>query len=152
MINRDRRCVHVVTEAVLGEVLVNWLGTHGIASEVMDGGTNGGFEGVTWMVPGPSYKGIEVWVLDPADIERAISLLAEKATEVAALATARQARTGEIEARCEECGRSSFFPSARAGRTESCLHCHAYLDVPDPDAPEDDEFWRAGGEIETAEE
>lgn len=152
MINRDRRCVHVVPEAFLGEVIVNWFESHGIAAEVMDGGTNGGFEGITWILPGPSYKGIEVWVQNPADIERATALLSEKAAEVAALSAARQARTGVIEANCEECGRTTSFPAARAGRTESCPHCHGYLDVPDPDGPVDDDFWRTGSESEAPEE
>ncbi len=150
MINRDPRCVHVVPDAFSGEVVVNWLASHGIEAEVMDGGTNGGFEGVTWLVPGPSYKGIEVWVLNPADIDRAKALLMEKAEKVAAMANARASRTGEITARCEDCGGKSIFPANRAGRTETCLHCGAYIDVPDPDAPPDDEFWRTGGEVKDA--
>jgi len=151
MINRDRRCVHVVPDAFLGEVIVSWFATHGIDAEVMDGGTNGGLEGITFMMPGPSYKGIEVWVLNPADIERAIALLGEKASEVAALSAERRMRTGSIEATCDECGRVTPFPAARAGRTESCPQCHRYIDVPDPDAPVDDDSWRAREETDPPE-
>ena len=147
MINRDRRCVHVVQEAFVGGVVVNWLASHGIEAEVMDGGTNGGFEGVTGLAPGPSYKGIEVWVLNPAHIDRAKALITEKADEVADSAAARKARSGTIDARCEECGGITICPASRAGRTETCAHCHAYIDVPDPDAP-DDESWRTGEETE----
>lgn len=150
MINRDKRCVYVVPEAFAGGVIVNWLSQHGIDAEVMDGGTNGGFEGVTWLVPGPSYKGIEIWALNPADVERAKLLLSDKADEVSALENRRKARTGTIDARCDECGGITIFPATRAGRTESCAHCHAYVDVPDPEA-EEDEYWRTDGEVEAAE-
>lgn len=87
-------------------------------------------------------------MLNPADIERAIALLGEKASEVAALSAERRMRTGSIEATCDECGRVTPFPAARAGRTESCPQCHRYIDVPDPDAPVDDDSWRAREETD----
>ncbi len=34
---------------------------------------------------------------------------------------------------CEECGKSSEWPAEVMGTTETCPHCQAYMDIPDPD-------------------
>ncbi|HEY1376796.1 MAG TPA: hypothetical protein VGF55_08370, partial [Gemmataceae bacterium] len=89
------------------------------------------------------FWGVEVWVKNPADADRARQLLAERAAEVEAKAN----RTGTVEARCEECGQSSTFPAAEQGTIQTCPHCGAMLDVPDPD---DD--WDVGEPDEAADD
>src|SRR5690242_5389848 len=102
MYYRDPKCVFVEGESLArANLVVGWLAGHGIAAEVMNELTYGGFEGLTAMLPGKlSLRGIEVWVTDPADADRARQLLAQQAAEVEAKAN----RTGTVEATCEECG------------------------------------------------
>jgi hypothetical protein len=45
----------------------------------------------------------------------------------------RSNRTGTVTAVCEECGKSSEWPATIMGTTETCPHCAAYMDIPDPD-------------------
>ncbi len=131
MYYRDPKCVFVEVESMARANLVaGWLAGHGIAAEVMNEMTYGGFEGLTAMLPGKlSLRGIEVWVTDPADADRARQLLAERAAELEAKAN----RTGTVEAKCDECGTVSTFPAAEQGTIQDCPHCGAMLDVPDPD-------------------
>ena len=131
MYYRDPKCVHVEHNLARARLIVAWLGSHGIPAEVMDEMTLGGFEGLVSILPSKlSFRGVEVWVLDPADADRARQLLAEHAAELQA---ARAGRTGEVEAVCEECGDATTFPAEEQGTVQECPHCGAYLDVPDPD-------------------
>ena len=34
-----------------------------------------------------------------------------------------------IEAKCEECGRTTIFPDSLNGTTQECSHCRAFVDV-----------------------
>jgi Putative prokaryotic signal transducing protein len=131
MYYRDPKCVFVEGESLArANLVVGWLAGHGIAAEVMNELTYGGFEGLTAMLPGKlSLRGIEVWVTDPADADRARQLLAQQAAEVEAKAN----RTGMVEATCEECGTPSTFPAAEQGTIQDCRHCGAMIDVPDPE-------------------
>lgn len=45
---------------------------------------------------------------------------------------------GEVQAVCEDCGKTSVFPDSLNGTTQECSHCHAYVDV--GDLPWDDDF------------
>ena len=45
----------------------------------------------------------------------------------------RAARTGNVTATCEDCGKSSEWPATAMGTTEVCPHCGNYMDVPDPE-------------------
>lgn len=51
---------------------------------------------------------------------------------------ANAAGPGEIEAVCEECGKTTTFPGAMDGSTQECSHCHAYIDV--GELPWDEDF------------
>lgn len=137
MYYRDPKCVFVEGESLArANLVVGWLAGHGIAAEVMNELTYGGFEGLTAILPGKlSLRGIEVWVSDPADADRARRLLADRAAELEAKAN----RTGTAEATCEECGAVSTFPAAEQGTIQDCPRCGAMLDVPDT---EDD--WDVG--------
>ena len=49
---------------------------------------------------------------------------------------------GEIKVQCEECGKTTTFPSSLNGTTQECSHCGAFVDVgeftweDDPGEPE----------------
>ena len=50
----------------------------------------------------------------------------------------RASRTGTVTAVCEDCGKESEWPATAMGTTQTCPHCHCYMDVPDPDENWDD--------------
>ena len=37
--------------------------------------------------------------------------------------------SGEVQAVCEDCGKTTVFPAALDGTTQECRHCHALVDV-----------------------
>src|SRR5437762_4778460 len=144
MYYRDPKCVHVDDNLAHAQVVVGWLGAHGIEAEVMNEMTLGGFEGLVSILPSKlSFRGVEVWVNDPADADRARQLIADHAAELQAT---RASRTGEVEAVCEECGQTTTFTAAEQGTVQQCPHCGAYLDVPDPGEESDDDFGAEGVE------
>jgi hypothetical protein len=69
----------------------------------------------------------QVWV-DRTDAERARPLLAEYDRQ---LAQRQQAGSDValVDAECEECGKSSSYPSSRWGFVEVCPKCGAFVDV-----------------------
>ena len=146
---RDPKCVYVADDFGTAGLVVSWLASHDIEAVIMDEATQGGLEGLTWLAPGRvSTRGLEVWAATPEQAARGRDLLADKASEIKAAAAERATRTGHVAVTCEACGTTAEFPLARAGRTENCPGCRAYLDVPDPDAPPDDEYWKEAGEGE----
>lgn len=83
-----------------------------------------------------TVKGYEVRVLKEAHAEPAREMLAdlkEDVRERLEKEKQRAERTGTVSAVCEECGKSSDWPASAMGTTESCPHCDAYMDIPDPD-------------------
>lgn len=146
---RDPKCIYVADSFAMAGLVQSWLASHDILVQIMDEATLGGLQGLTWMAPGVSIRGLEVWAVDPAQAEPARVLLAEKEAEIKALRAERTTRTGIIEATCPECGKTCIFPASQAGRTEHCTHCRAYLDVPDPDADPEGIDWQAECEPET---
>ena len=136
MISRDPSCIFVAADVGQAAVVVNWLGHHGIRARIMDTMTLGGLEGLTAWV-GVSSRGIEVWVADKADSERARSLIAEHQQSLSALLTRRES-AGPVSAQCEECGGTSEFSGGQRGTVQNCPHCGRYLDVPDDDVGAED--------------
>lgn len=138
---RDPKCVFIADTIGLAEVVVVWLGEHGIPAQVMNLMTLGGLEGLTALLPGTvSSRGMEVWVKDPSQAAEARQLLADfKALKE----TDGAAGVGTIEALCEECGTASLFPAKERGSVQSCPHCGAYMDVtdepPEPDGEQPDD-------------
>src|SRR3954463_4442921 len=131
MIYRDPKCVHIDNNLARARLVAGWLDGQGIPAAVMDENTLGGFEGLVSILPSKlSLRGVEVWVTNPADADRARQLIAEHAAE---LKTTRANRTGEIQATCEECGAAATFPASDQGTVQHCPQCGAYMDVPDPD-------------------
>jgi hypothetical protein len=77
----------------------------------------------------------EVRVTHEAQLSDAKELVASAvgAAVVNAVRQKRAARTGNVTATCEDCGKTSEWPARAMGTTEVCPHCHAYMDIPDPD-------------------
>ncbi len=140
MISRDQRCVYVVDNFADGGLVVALLGEEGIEAEIINSATLGGLEGVASMAPRAGIKGMEVWVHDLAKVEPAKQILEERFEQVRSLRAQREARTGTIDAACEECGRSSTFPASQGGTVQDCPYCQKYMDVPDPDDEWDQDF------------
>jgi hypothetical protein len=70
------------------------------------------------------------------DADRAFALIRQKEQ----LATDRTSAPGpEVEAFCEDCGKTSVFPADQNGTVQNCSHCGAFLDVGEEDLPGDSE-------------
>ena len=136
MINRDPKCVFVAPDVGVATVLANWLEHEGIRAQVMDTMTHGGLDGLTaWT--GVSARGIEIWAIMPADVDRAKVLIAEHYEALTEL-LAKKTAAGPAEARCDECGKTSEFTGDKRGSIQNCPHCGSYLDVPDGDNDSED--------------
>ena len=146
MISRDQRCVYVVDNLADGGLVIALLGEEGIEAEIINSATLGGLEGVASLAPRAGIKGMEVWVHDLSKVQRATQLLEERFEQVRARRAQREARTGTIDAVCEECGKSSTFPASQAGTVQDCPHCQRYMDVPDPDDEWNQDFGTPEGE------
>lgn len=78
----------------------------------------------------------DVWI-DESMVEQARSLIEEFEAKRRARIEA-VAGPAEINAVCEECGKTTSFPSSQKGTTQECSHCLAYIDV--GDLPWEDDF------------
>jgi hypothetical protein len=90
-------------------------------------------------IPGVFDAGVFV---SRADADRAYELMREHERGQAERAGAGGA---EIEATCEDCGKTSGFPAAQRGTVQSCPHCGAWMDVGDVEFPDG---WQTEGEPE----
>jgi hypothetical protein len=150
MINRDAKCVFVANTLGEAEAATTWLDGEGVTAQVMDVNTLGGLDGLTWLSPtGVGQRGIEVWVKDAGDIERARTLLAGHEAALQAKAKVLADDATPVDVVCEDCGKTTRFPAAQRGSVQSCSVCAAFIDVPG-----DDEDWseaEAAGEGEGGE-
>jgi rRNA maturation protein Nop10 len=144
----DPRTVFVADSRPVAERVIELLAANNIVAEH---GTSGphleaGLFGATETVPAEAFP---VLVTDPkqADEARELLNLAVNKALVQSAQAKRAARTGTVQATCEECGHVSEWPATAMGTTETCPKCGAYMDVPDPDddwsgvdfgAPEED--------------
>ena len=145
--DRDPRTVFVAENARLADAVIQLLAAHSIPAEI---GPVAPVEvsALTGMSDAPEE--FPILVTDPTKVEDARTLLtkAEQYPEIRAVLDKRAARTGNVTATCEDCGKSSEWPAAAMGTTEVCPHCAHYMDIPDPEedwsgmdfgAPEGDE-------------
>ncbi len=80
-------------------------------------------------IPGVFDAGVFV---SRADAERAVEIIRQHER----LEADRSSGQGtEIEASCEECGKSATFPATQSGTVQNCPHCAALLDVGEVDLP-----------------
>jgi len=127
MIPRDPKCVFVANDVAQATVVANWLETQGIAARVMDSMTLGGLEGLNpWT--GVSARGIEVWVVHPDDVERALELVDKHE------ASRRDRAYDDVTSRpvlvfCEECGSTTEFSAEQRDTTQTCPQCGTSLSV-----------------------
>lgn len=128
--------VFVAESQPLADAVVALLAKEGIAAEArmrpIETGTDpiSGTSGATEL--GTEF---DICVTDPRQL---VAAKAEIATALAkglvmSVQAKRAARTGTVDATCEDCGKPSTWPAAKMGTTELCPHCGSYMDVPDPD-------------------
>ncbi len=127
--------VFVAENAKIAEAVLGLLAGAGIAAETVTAPHRAEFEPITGMTDLVTPDEIEVRVTDPKKAGDARDLLGN-ALSVAALRAIREKRanrTGTVTAVCEECGKSSEWLASAMGTTDTCPHCQAYMDIPDPD-------------------
>jgi hypothetical protein len=125
MISRDPNCVFVANDAAQAAAVVNWLELQNVPARVMDTMTHGGLEGLgAWT--GISSRGIEVWVIQPGDADRARALISQHQQALSAR-VAKKASAGPVSALCEECGHTSEFPGEYRGTVQNCPGCGEYM-------------------------
>jgi hypothetical protein len=136
MADKSPLSVFVAPDVRLASWVVDMLLKWGIPADVkadIPATTVDPLTGATMMA---DPTGFEVIVTDPAKVDEAKKMLAERIEEMQALEARREARAnreGTVTAVCEECGKSSDWPASAMGSTENCPHCTAYMDIPDPE-------------------
>jgi hypothetical protein len=136
MIARDPKCVFVADDVARATVVANWLESQGIPARVMDLMTLGGLDGLNaWT--GVSARGIEVWVLHPADVGRALALIAER-EETQRDRENQDPASQPVLVFCETCGHTAEFPGEQRDTTQQCPQCRASVIVSEREA-EDEE-------------
>jgi len=121
---RDLTCVYRALDVAEADIVAAWLDDQGITVHVKH--RHAGSQVPLTVAP----RGIEVCVIDPAQVESAEALVREHLQH-------RKEKTDEnaagrsIEAVCEECGKASRFPFEQRGTVQTCPHCRRYLDLPE---------------------
>jgi len=119
----DMICVYRAADLGEADIVAAWLAEQGIVVHVKD--RHATSQAPLTVAP----RGIEVCVVDPAQVDRAKELLLVHAGE-SAVKKPHDAAGPDIEAVCEECGKASRFPFAQRGSVQTCPHCRQYIDVP----------------------
>ena len=135
MADADPQTVFVAENSKVADAVVGFLTAAGIAAETVASAPRAETEPLTGMTEVLAGGEIEVRVTDPGRAADAKELLhsAAAAAAVRAIREQRANRTGTVSAVCEECGKSSEWLAVAMGTTETCPHCHNYMDIPDPD-------------------
>lgn len=89
--------------------------------------SNDNLVAMDWLISN-AIGGARVQVPDE-QAQKAAKYLAEYRAAETARRLAADKET--IHCRCPDCRGSLSFPGSRAGRTEECSHCGAYVDVPE---------------------
>lgn len=123
---RDMTCVYRAADVGEADIVAAWLADQGITVHVKNWNS-----AVNVFVPSVAApKGIEVCVVDPAQVERAQSLIIEHHEQ--RIENTNKAASGRtIEAVCEECGKASRFSFEQRDTVQTCPHCRKYIDVPE---------------------
>jgi hypothetical protein len=94
----------------------------------------------------PEIHRPQVWT-EKTDAERAKPVLDDYERRGAERrSAAKDGVTGDLEAVCEDCGRSNLFPEVLRGTVQRCRHCGAHIDVGG-----EDEEWQQGTDEEEGE-
>lgn len=124
-----KEMITVFRAANIGEadIVAHWLEENGVPAFVKNR-----WSVVTLHVPTVAAPlGVEVCVADEEDAAIAEGLLADKREELARRKADLAVRS-PIQVECEACGLPSEFPGLAAGTVQSCPHCRAHVDVPEP--------------------
>jgi hypothetical protein len=151
---RHPQTILVAEEFSTANALAEWLTEKGFPAEVVRpsaAATPGDSLGLSPEIG----SGIEVRVLSVEHVEPAKQAIEEQKAAIAEIRAheeKRAARTGTVEAVCEECGKASTWPASQMGSTQDCPHCAAYMDIPDPEETWDEADFEEGEEGEKEEE
>lgn len=143
---RHPRFILVTEEFTTANAVAEWLTEKGFPAEVVRpdaAATPGDSLGLS----PETGAGIEVRVLSVEHVEpakKAIEEQKEAIAEIRSREEKRAARTGTIDAVCEECNKPSQWPASLMGSTQDCPHCGAYMDIPDPEENWDEMDFEAG--------
>lgn len=131
----DPTTIFIANDLKVAEAVIEFLASHDIPAEVFNAAPRLDSEPVTGVSDIATSEEFEVRVADPAKRAAANDLLdtAQKAALIRSVREKRLQRTGTVSVVCEECGKTSEWPASAMGTTETCPHCMAYMDVPDPD-------------------
>jgi hypothetical protein len=127
--------VFIAENVKVAEAIIQMFASRGIPAESFTEPTRTTSEPITGVGEVSSAEQFEIRVTDPAKVAEARELLetAETAAAVQAIREKRLQRSGTVTAFCEDCGKSSEWPADTMGTTDTCPHCEAYMDIPDPD-------------------
>lgn len=152
---RHPLCVKVVDDIASARSLAEWLTEKGHPAITMVPDLVASTGDSLGLTP-ETFTGYEVRVMKEADAEparQAFEDLKEEVTARMEKLKKRAERTGTVTAVCEECGKSSDWPASSMGTTETCPHCDAFMDVPDPEENWDDvDFGEEDSEYEVEKE
>ncbi len=123
--SQDLPVIYHAFDVAEADMLVNWLADRGIEAVVKDRFAAGTMEVRQIVAP----AGIEVCALNPEEAETAREQLAEHFEQREANQAAKS--QDPVDATCEDCGKTATYPADQRGRVERCLHCFAYIDVPE---------------------
>ena len=141
MSEHDPRCVFVADSVEEGQIMVAHLGAENVEARLMNDSAAGGFEVHHVLLPGRTAEHeLEVWVVDPADADRARQIVMEKVSAFVQVKRARSEQSDPATAVCEDCGQSAEYPPEQSGTIQNCPHCGAYVDVPDGGVEAESEF------------
>jgi hypothetical protein len=132
MADRDPRTVFVAENEKLAEAAIQFLAANDIPAAL---GPVAPVEVSALTGESSAPTEFPILVTDPTKVEDAKALLTkvEQYPAFRAILDKRAARTGTVDATCEDCGKPSTWPAATMGTTEVCPHCGNYMDIPDPD-------------------
>jgi hypothetical protein len=128
--------VFVAENQKVADAVVSLLEGAGIPAEVHVPPIDASAEAITGLSDvGTKSAELEVRVTNEAKLADAKDLInsALGTSALRAVREKRAARSGTVTATCEECGKPSEWPATAMGTTETCPHCGAYMDIPDPD-------------------
>ncbi|MFM8273056.1 MAG: hypothetical protein ACKODX_12080 [Gemmata sp.] len=131
----DPRIAFVADSSAVAEAVIRLLAANDIPAEITTSAgrtTTDPLTGATELAQSDEFP---IAITDPEKMEAARELLATAQTMAAvkAVRDKRANRTGTVTATCEDCGKPSDWPAQAMGTTETCPHCHGYMDIPDPD-------------------
>ena len=127
---------------VEAQFVCNFLEQHGVEAYVM---LDESVVGMWTFGTLPEIHKPQVWT-DQSSVDAVAPLLAEYERERLHRRTpagALHESDSSIEVVCEDCGRSTPFPTSKRGTVQDCSHCGAYVDVEEDGGGAESTDWMA---------